>query len=271
MKYWMVFLTLSPVFAQGPQVVGATTWKLLNGAPLASKQQIVPTNATIVGSRASDLILNCGNDGWLAYSCRREQCSIQACQQKGDSQVEVRRVDPVGWASPKASFGDMALSFFSREPKAAQLLGVRGGGNISDAVLRQSQSKVVWGPALRRVLEGSYCFRAEALPAGSNKPFVFTMEWNQTGDGIADVPGLAAGLYTLERGTSNGKGGCEIEDPDAAKAWVLIVPDQDFARVHDLWESYSSGLSEIAENVSGDVSATVSHAILASLANTARQ
>jgi hypothetical protein len=269
MKRWIVLLVTWPVFAQNPQVVGTTTWKL-NGAALTSGQKIEATRSNIEGSSASDLVLACGSEGWLAYSCRKDRCTVSVCQKTGNSEVEIRRVDPGGWASPKPAPGNMLTSLVRHEGRSrGVILGVRGGGNIGDAVLQQSGAKVAWGPALARLLEGDYCFEAKALPEGSSKPFVFTLQWNRAGDGAVEVPGLAAGLYSLERGTSDEKAGCRIEDPDAAKAWVLIASGPDFSRLRDLWESYVPGLNEVAEAVSAEVSATVSHSILASLADMA--
>ena len=190
---------------------------------------------------------------------------MSAWQKAGNSDVEVRRVDPGGWAKPQPSPGNMAEAFLSRARKSS-ILGVRGGGNIRDAVLRQSGASVAWGPALARLLEGDYCFQVRALPEG--KPFVFTFNWNRNGDGAAPVPGLSPGLYTLERGTPDGNG-CQIDDPDAAKAWVLIASQPDFGRLHELWDSYAPGLNDLAESASAEVSATVAHSVLASLADTA--
>lgn len=264
MKHWIVLLVAGPIFAQNAQVVGSTTWKL-NGAPLASGQKIASPNSNIEGSNASDLVLNCGADGWYAYSCRKDRCSASACQKTGNSEVEIRRVDPGGWANPKPAPGNMASSFFSRA-RNSSILGVRGGGNLSDAVLQQSGASVAWGPALTRLLEGDYCFQVKALPEG--KPFVFTLKWSRTGDGAVEVSGLPAGLYTLERGMANGSG-CLIDDPDAATAWVLIASQPDFGRLRDLWNSYAPGLNDLAVTVSAEVSATIAHSVLASLADTA--
>ena len=267
MRHWIVLLVACPVFAQNSQVVGSTTWKL-NGATLTSGQKIEPADSKIEGSNASDLVLSCGREGWYAYSCRRDRCTVSACQKSGNPDVEIRQVDPGGWANPKPVPGNMAQSFLSRAQNS-RLLGVRGGGNISDAVLQQSGASIIWGPALARLLEGDYCFQVKALPEGSGKPFVFTLNWNRTGDGAVEVSGLAAGLYTIERGTANGGGACQIEDPDAAKAWVLIVSQPDFSRLRGMWDSYAPGLNDLAETVSAEVSATVAHSVLASLADMA--
>jgi hypothetical protein len=266
MKRWIVLLVACPVFAQSFQVVGSTTWKL-NGATLTSGQNVEP-NSTIEGSNASDLVLGCGREGWYAYSCRKDTCTVFACQNPGNPGVEIRQVDPGGWANPKPVPGNMAQSFLSRS-RNSRLLGVRGGGNITDAVLQQSGASIAWAPALVRLLEGDYCFQVQALPEGNRKPFVFTLNWNRTGEGAVEVAGLPAGLYTLERGTSNASGGCQIEDPDAAKAWVLIASQPDFSRLHDLWDSYAPGLNDLAAATSAEVSATVAHSVLASLADMA--
>jgi hypothetical protein len=264
MKLWIVLLVACPVFAQNAQVVGGTTWKL-NGGPLASGQNVA-LKSEIKGSKASDLVLSCGDEGWYAYSCRNDSCNVSACQKPDNADVERRRVDPEGWAKPKPGLRNMLASFLSRE-SGNVTLGVRGGGNLNDAVLQQSGAKVAWGPALTRLLEGDYCFRAKTLSKGGGEPLVFTMKWDRTGDGAVEVPGLRAGLYTLERGTSNASGGCQIDDPDAAKAWVLIASEADFSRLHGLWDSYAPGLNDLAESTSTEISATIAHSILASLAD----
>jgi hypothetical protein len=163
----------------------------------------------------------------------------------------------------------MVSSLFRHQPKPAQTLGVRAAGNLTDAVVKQVGDKVLWAPALARVLEGNYCFQVGVLPAGTAKPRSFVLQWNREGDAGVELRNLPAGLYTLERGTPAGNGGCEIDDPDAAKAWVLVVSESDFERVRKEWESYTPGLKQLAESAGPEVASTVGHAVLAALADSA--
>jgi hypothetical protein len=276
MKRWICLLVVTPLLAQDVRIIVGSTWSIVNGKKVQSGETI-PALAKLTASAASDLVLDCGKDGWLAYSCNGA-CTITACG-KTAQDVTVRRVDPYGWAGPKPTPSrvlessmvpqGLLASFFSHQPKNAQVLGVRAAGNLSDAVVRQAGDKVLWAPALARVLEGNYCFQIGALPAGSSKPRVFALEWNREGDGGAQLGNLAAGLYTIERGTPGEKGSCQIDDPDAAKAWVLVVGGNDFERIQKEWESYAAGLRQLAEDTGPEVASTVSHAVLAALADSA--
>jgi hypothetical protein len=233
----------------------------------APQSACVPRLATLTGTSSDPLVLECGASGWLYYSCSHEKCQVPVCSERVDY-VVVHRVDPTAWApQPKASAIDMLASFFRREPKPLQTLGVRAAGNLTDAVVRQTGNRVFWAPALTRLLEGSYCFRLGPLPVGgSAKPRTFSLEWTRDNDGAVDLPNLAPGAYTLMRGEPEG-GSCQIDDPDAAPVWVVVAPDASFARLGPEWESYSMGLAQLAENTSPEAAAAVRHVVIAWLAD----
>jgi hypothetical protein len=274
MKCWTCLLIITPLLAQNVRILGGSTWSM-NGNKVHPGDTI-PASANLTAKARSDLVLDCGKDVLRAYSCNSACTITPVAMDKGlpvcretVSGAAVQRVDPYGWVDPKPSPGGMAASLFSHQPKNAQVLGVRAAGNLSDAVVRQAGDKVLWAPALARVLEGNYCFQIGALPAGSSKPRAFALEWNREGDGGAQLSNLAAGLYTIERGTPGEKGSCQIDDPDAAKAWVLVVGGNDFERIQKEWESYAAGLRQLAEDTGPEVASTVSHAVLAALADSA--
>ncbi len=81
------------------------------------------------------------------------------------------------------------------------------------------------------------------------------------------MQGFAPGLYSLLRGTPDTQGGCGIDDPDAAPAWVLVVNGSGFSVIESQWKSYLPGLKRLAQDTSPEVATTVRHAILSALAD----
>lgn len=270
MKYGMWLLLAGALWAQerSPEIVviGGTGWS--SGGKAIKRGDRLNAVAKLNGSGTGDLVIQCDKEDWLAYHCERA-CVVPVCSTQ-TAGVTVRHVHPTAWAKPQPSqpaAPNFLTSLFRREGNSVENLGVRAAGNLSDAVVRQNGDQILFAPPLARVLEGNYCFQMGPLPAGSAKPRTFTLEWNREGDAAVELRGVPAGLYTLERGIPQGGGACKIEDPDAAKAWILVAAGAGFERAQKAWEAYESGLSQLKDDSSPEVSATVSHAILASLAD----
>ena len=224
----------------------------------------------VEGTGRSDLVLDCGKSGWLSYSCSKTPCRIPVCStQVGEATV--KRVDPGASGGPasEASLSEMLRSLVRREPRIVETLGVRSGGYPNDAVVPQTGDTVNWSAALRRVLEGSYCFRLTPLPASSGGARTFALEWDQSADsaGAAQLPGLKPGTYTLEKGTPGANGSCVVNDPDAVPAWVAVVPQSNTTSWNQ-WKQYSEWLVGLENaGVSSATITTMRHAAIASIAD----
>jgi hypothetical protein len=229
------------------------------------------SSAEIAGRNANDLILDCGSAGWIAYTCKKAPCRVQACARSAEG-VSIQRVDPDArnGAGAPASLGAMLASFLRREPKSPETLGVRAGGNPNDAVLARNGDEVDFAPALTRVLEGRSCFRMSRLPAGAaGTGATFIVDWDRekNNTGRARVAGLQPGAYTLQKGTPAAQGRCVFDDP-AAPAWIVLVPQGDWARIDAQWKSYTPWFRQLETSGSTpDVVATVRRAVLSSLAD----
>lgn len=248
--------------AEGIRVVRADEgWSL--GARQLKPGDPLAATAELKGTPATPLILDCGKSGWLSYSCSREQCRVPVCSTQVEG-VAVQRVDVhAAGAETSSSLGDMLAALLKRDRRAPQTLGVRSGGNPNDAIVLASGNAVHWGPALTRVLEGRYCFRLASLPAGGAAR-TFTLEWDRATDreGIAPMPNLPPGVYSLEKGKSD----CRFDDPDSAAAWVLVAPDADFGRVDAQWKAYAASIRQLEQSgTSPAVLSTVRHAVLSAL------
>jgi len=197
---------------------------------------------------------------------------VPVCTTKIDG-VNILRSDP-GGANTRAATSGVAESrglldtLFRRQPKDPVTLGVRSGGNPSDAVVLQDSRGVHWGPALNRVLEGSYCFRLSNLPA-SGTARVFTLMWDRSiePEGLAAISGITPGLYAIDKGVPGSNTACAA-DPDGSTAWVLIAGAADFPRVSAAWKGNANWFSHLEQSGTGpSIVATVRHAVLASLAD----
>lgn len=270
MKFWMIFLLpATSVFAQQVQVVGGGNGWSLDGRAVPRE---LPATATLTGAASSEIILRCGESIMLSYACAADRCRVPVCATEVPS-VKVSRVDPGAWAAkPKASLAQILSAYFARTPTDVVGLGVRAAENLTDAVVHQAGDKVLWAPVLVRLLEGSYCFQLEGLPAGiGSKRVIFELDWDPEDpgkkDGAAQLPGLAPGIFALHRGTSRSGGSCQIEDPDAAPTWALVVADPRFDAINAEWRSFSPDLAKVAAENSPGVAATLRHMVLANLAD----
>jgi hypothetical protein len=230
----------------------------------------VPAGTTLSGTAGGELTLDCESQGWVSYTCDRDGCNVVVCETRGTN-VTVRRLNPETGPKTEArsQLGRILTALYRREPIASVVLAARTGGNASDAVLLQSARGVHLGPALNRVLEGRYCFRARHLPVVSSAaPQTFTLDWDRAlePEGIAKVSNFAPGAYTLEKGTPGAGDTCNV-DRDGAVAWVLVVSEGDFGRVNAQWKENAPWFADL-ENAGASLSvvATVRHAVLAFLA-----
>jgi hypothetical protein len=234
--------------AQNPGLCGDTPgcvvdsdkgWRKGAGAELKRGDSLAATDV-ITGTQNRSLVVACGARSWLLYTCTGANCRANVC---GAIESGTRReVHPYASAPEPASVVGILTALFRREPASPQTLSARSGGNPSDAVVRQSAKGVHWGPALARVLEGRYCFLVSRLPGGAAAAS-FVLMWDRAVDaeGIAAVPGLAPGLYSIEKGAPQAGGRCEA-DADGGTAWTLVTPEARFGPINEGW---SDGLARI--------------------------
>jgi hypothetical protein len=266
MRIWRI-LPILPLFAvvlmaqnQATVVNAGKGWSYANKILIRGQlieidpAQIKPQLAG--GKSAGELLLDCPR-GLVKYVCD-DKCGIPACADKFHiAHANTTEFPP--WAK------GMMRPFLTREPREVATLGVRGGGNPTDAVLLMDAKGIHWGPALARVLEGRYCLRLTPLPSGAAR--VVAIDWDRATDaeGIAQASGVAAGIYSLDKGTPGAGDVCALEK-DAKAAWVVIAPEAQFNRISPGWKQRSTELTQLERSDAGpDVVATLRHAVLASL------
>jgi hypothetical protein len=251
------------------QAVGSLNSKapemwMVKGQPIPN---LLNRNDEIVARAAGELELTCFEPERvvLVYSCRSQSCRVKACDLTGEG-MDVRR--PIRLVGVLSGFQEWTKWLFVRRPIPPVIAAARAGGNPADAVLLQDARGVHWGAALTRVLEGQVCFRLSPLPESSNRVQTLAFEWDRGVDaeGISAVPGLAPGLYALEKGAAGAGGACQ-RDPDAVPAWVLIVQGGDFGRVNPEWQQRLAAIDDL-ERSGATLAAvtTIRQAALADLA-----
>lgn len=256
------------------RVVSAEQGWTVSGRAVARGTPISALDVLIGGTNASSLILDCKSAGWLAYDCGTRPCRVPACAAKIEG-VSVLQSDP-GGSNARAAGQPQRESWLDalirRQPKDPVTAGVRAGGNSSDAIVLRDSRGIHWGPAFNRVLEGSYCFRLNTIPVSGGTPHIFTIMWDRSiePEGIAAVPGVSQGLYSLDKGMSGANGNCSM-DPDASAAWVLIVAEPEYSRVMASWKDNLPWFSHIEQSgANPSVVMTVRHAVLSALADSLR-
>jgi hypothetical protein len=276
MRIFLVPLFAGLLCAQAPervQVISAGRGWFLKGRPPSqpSTTKTTPPSLLARGTRfnqgdhvtgnpaAGELIVDCPKQGWKFYFCN-DQCDRLVCD----------AAEPEGPLQKLKYALNYTEAFLRREPKEGVTLGVRSGGNPADAVLLQNAQGVHWGPALNRVIEGSYCLRLNPLPAPARPaPQVFPLAWDRDTDpeGVGQPRSLLPGLYTLDKGAPGAGGACNV-DPDETAAWVLIAVETQFAQLNAQWKERATDLAQLERaGVPPSVMANLRHAILAALAD----
>jgi len=264
---WMILLAIPAIDAQttpAPFVISADKGWFSGASPLSRKDG-VPDGAKVAARETGDLILQCPEAKIYSYSCRLKPCEVQACKTLRAAGMEIKEVALAG-----AGLGFLKWDrLFTREPLAPVFAVARAGGNPNDAVLRQDAKGVHFGPALNRILEGRYCLRLRSLPLGSSPALTATLEWDRALDaaGVAPVPGLKAGLHSMEVGTPETSGTCRV-DPDRTPAWILAAAEPSYANLNRSWRDVVSRLNDLERaGSSASLLATLRHAALATLAD----
>jgi|SRR5579875_1608932 len=264
-----------PVFSFGQNSGSGVTVVTSNGdwqvgSRILKAKDTVPAGSTITahGTNAGSLVLKCGNTEVVSYRCDANDCRVTACASSAQG-ATVRRID-FGPETPSAA--DMSDALFRHELKQPELAGVRAPGNPRDAVLLQTSAGVQFGPALKGVLDGPVCLQLTPLPPqASQTPVIVTFSWDPDGsaEGNAAAPGLAPGLYLLDKGAPSSTGGCEI-DSAAVASWVLIASQKAFPGLSGKWKAIAAQMDALSkEDISRDVIITMHHAALAFLADSA--
>jgi len=261
MRVRIVLLALPLLVAALPAqdqatVVSAGKGWTYNGKVLLRGQVIDKEHQLSADMPAGELLLDCPR-ALIRYVCD-SRCNVLVCV--GQSSA-AHIVEFPAWAK------SVVRPFLRLEPREVAALGVRGGGNPVDALLLMDVRGVHWGPALARVLEGRYCLRLTPLPSGTAR--VFTIDWDRATDaeGVTPAPGVAAGIYSLDKGTPGAPGVCTLEN-DARAAWVVVAPEAQFNRVNPGWKQRSAEIAQLERSDAGpDAAATLRHAVLASLSD----
>jgi len=261
----VLFLLAGTAFSQQPVpvVVSSGGGWYQSGKLLLRNRTIEPNVPLTSVKNVGDLILDCGTRGWYVYKCAAEGCKPRPCAEADEFGAKISR-------AMFAHITEMFSPLVRREQAELAVAGVRGSGGPVDAVVYQTAKGVAWAPALARVLEGRYCFRLSHLPAASgSSALTFMLNWDRTveKEGIAPVPGLAPGLYSLEQAANTS---CAVDSSESA-AWVLVVPQTAFEQTNKQWEDDSAQVDNL-EQTGASVSAvtTLRHAILAWLAEPAQ-
>ncbi len=220
-------------------------WKL--GSADVNPKDMLPRGAEVSGPAGGDLILKCSDTLYYSYSCPRE-CKVPACQ----GQVPGVAVNPVNLhqhTEGKTGFLEgLFAALFVRAPVLPVAAASRAGGNPNDAVVLQRGAEIHWGPALRRVIEDTYCFQLKRLPS-SGEVRSFSLAWDKAADaeGIAKLPDLKPGAYELAKGSPGANGTCRL-DEDGLPAWVVLAPENQFARANADWNGYRDTLAELEKS-----------------------
>jgi hypothetical protein len=220
----------------------AKPWK--SGADPVGAPKQVPAGTNLSGPAGGDLIVKCGPDLYYSYSCSKE-CKVPLCQEHVDG-VGVHPINLHQHTEGKTGFLDgLFAALFVRAPVLPVVAASRAGGNPNDAVILQRGAEIHWGPALRRVVEDTYCFQLKRLPS-SGEVRDFSLAWDSSKDaeGIARLPNLKPGAYELAKGSAGANGACRL-DEDGLPAWVVLATESEFARANTDWKGYRDSLADL--------------------------
>jgi hypothetical protein len=268
----LLVLTTALLCGQSYTVVNlsGSRW-MANGRPLSAGGQLPATAKVTGGEPAATLLIHCGR-AVIEYKCPRGNCALTPCEGK-PADMEVHRLEPeaAGLVSPgffPEGLSGLLNAWLVKSAHAPRTLAVRAGGSPNDALLMMGSDGVHWGPALRRVLEGSYCFRLDPLDGGASTTFRIAWDRALDAEGTVALAGLKPGVYALQKGVA---GGCS-PDSEASPAWVAIVPKAQFDRLAAEWERGARWLARLAdEGTSEQAIGTMRQALLAGLADASKR
>ncbi len=234
-------------FAQEPaQVIHADAdWRVSGHAPQSGER--IKFGMELRSSATGELLLHCGRQGIIAYSCKNQSCAVQACSTQGQN-VTAKMIEAksAGINASSSALSGILDGVFYRRPRAPIIAASRAGGGPSDAVLLQDSKGIHWGPMISRVLEGRYCFRVSPLRSeNKSQPATFNLAWDREADADAAVAvtGLTAGSYQIETGVPSGAN-CAV-DPSTVPAWVLITSSSRFQHAAADWKEGQTGLANL--------------------------
>lgn len=229
------------VYVNSPDLK-AKPWK--SGAKDLNPKDPVTRGSDVSGPAGGELTLKCSDTRYYSYSCSKE-CTFKACEEHVTG-VGVTPINLGQHTEGKTGFLEgLFAALFVRAPVLPVVAASRAGGNPNDAVVLQRGAEIHWGPALRRVVEGAYCFQLKRLPS-SGEIRTFSLAWDRSTDaeGIVQLPNLKPGTYELAKGSAGPDGACRL-DADGVPAWVVLAAERDFSRAIADWNSYRDSLAEL--------------------------
>ncbi len=173
-------------------------WRL--GLADVNPKGTLPRGADVSGPAGGDLILKCTPTRYYSYSCPKD-CTVPVCREHVEG-VGVYPIDLHQHTEGKTGFLEgLFAALFVRAPVLPVVAASRAGGNPNDAVVLQRGAEIHLGPALRRVVEDTYCFQLKRLPCPVNfEPSRLRGTVSKDAEGIAQLPNLKPGAYELSQG-----------------------------------------------------------------------
>jgi hypothetical protein len=254
--------------AQGTHKVIDADGFQVDGKP-ASRNLPIDGTTKLTGRRGDEILLSCAQEKKLfLYVCTEGDCEMSACAEGGKGvtrrewsfkSADAKSAD-TEWKIPK-----WLQALVQREPKPLAIAAARGMGGPADAVVLLDDKGVHFAHALAGVLEGRYCLILGTLPA-SAQTWRTELQWDRSRDpeGLATVPGLAPGLYSLRKGSAGPD--CR-PDPNEDDGWVLIARSGQFSQIDAEWRLHAASVEEFERSgLSPGLVATLRRVALAGLA-----
>jgi len=203
---------------------------LLNGQPVKLFQS-VPSGGKI--SRAPDDEKKYPQLGRILILLRDKSRIIRSYETPGAERGSIELPDSVKDTTP-GFWGRLKSLLPSNQEGSQDIVStmVRGvSGHLSDNVLLLKNRRLDLGPAFQKMQNGSYLLRLRPAKAGSDssqKPRQLTYSWDNKQPLPLQDQDLLPGLYTL---VLLEKGG-DDHDPTGEKALVLILPEDEYAKIN---------------------------------------
>jgi hypothetical protein len=253
----IVVFTASLLHAQTAVVVFGGNWKLNDGRELGKE---LPAGTQVKGTSSYPLLLACGAD-WVVHKCKEGTCSEIACKPSDPKNV----VKPWQWS--KSTPDGFLQGLLKREPASAVTAGARDALDIRDSLVLYDGEAVHLAPALRRTLEGSYCFQLEALPKGKLPQRNFVLNWTKDPQGAVSLPSLPPGLYALDGVRLAAGSTCKIDQPSPSPTWVLVATSGQFESLKKEWDRISPNVASVEADSDPEIAAKFLQALMAALAD----